>query len=166
MPTTTADQTKIIEGGKLMVWVGTHSIAMATNHTLTINTETSEISNKDIASGDWAASKIKKFSWEVSSDNMYTKSAYLKLYQQMISKTPVLLTFGTSPQTTLQDETGGYADWGWLAPQSGTMVNGDFYMQGNALITSLDVQAPNDDNATFSVTFTGTGELTAAISND
>lgn len=167
MNTITADQSKIIEGGKLMCWIGTHSIAMATNHTLTVNTETSEISNKDIGSGDWAASTIKKFSWEVSSDNMYTKDAYKKLYKQMMAKSPVTLTFGTSGQTTLTSDTSaGYADWTWLAPQSGAMINGDFYMQGTALITSLDVQAPNDDQASFSISLTGTGPLELVESFD
>lgn len=167
-----ADTSKIIEGSKLMVWVGNHSIAMATNHTLTVSAETSEISNKDVGSGAWASSSVKKFSWEVSTDNMYTKSAYKQLYKQMIAKQPVTLTFGTTQSTELipdastGDSSSGYADWTWMNPGSGTIANGDFIQQGQAIITSLDTQAPADDNATFSCTFTGVGELTLWESDD
>ena len=31
---------------------------------------------------------------------------------------------------------------------------------GNAIVTSLDLNMPNDDKASFTVTFTGTGPLT------
>ena len=162
MSTVTADASKIIEGGKLMVWVGSQSIAMATNHTLTISTETNEISNKDIGSGNWAANNIKRFSWEASSDNMYTISAYKKLFQLMTSKTKVTLTFGIPSSDSLiaGDASTGFADWTWQDPSTGSRpVGEDCTLQGYAYITSLDVQAPNDDNATFSVTFTGVGEL-------
>lgn len=167
MSTVTADASKIIEGSKLMVWNDGHSIAHSTNHTLTVNAETSEISSKDIGAGTWASSSVKKLSWEITTDNLYTKSAYAKLYQQMIAKQPVTLIFGTSPQTTLiNDSSYGYADWGWMDPTQGTMVNGDFFQQGQAIITSLDTQAPNDDNATFSATFQGIGELSIYISDN
>lgn len=161
MSNVTADASKIIEGGKLMVWVGSQSIAMATNHTLTISTETNEISNKDIGAGNWAANNIKRFSWEASSDNMYTISAYRQLFSLMTSKTKVLLTFGISPQDELVagDASTGFADWTWTNPANSAAVGTDCTLQGYAYITSLDVQAPNDDNATFSVTFTGVGEL-------
>lgn len=162
MSTINADASKIIEGNKLMVWVGTQSIAMATNHTLTISTETNEISNKDLGSGTWAASSIKRFSWEASSDNMYTISAYKKLFQLMTNKTKVTLTFGVPSSDSLiaGDASTGFADWTWQDPSTGSRPSGDdCTLQGEAYITSLDVQAPNDDNATFSVTFTGVGQL-------
>lgn len=157
-----ADSSKIIEGNKLMVWLNTQSIAMATNHTLTISTETNEISNKDLGSGTWAASSIKRFSWEASSDNMYTISAYKKLFQLMTNKTKVLLTFGVPSSDSLiaGDASTGFADWTWQNPSTGSRPTGeDCTLQGEAYITSLDVQAPNDDQATFSCTFTGVGAL-------
>ena len=162
MPNVTADANKIIEGNKLMVWVGTQSIAMATNHTLTISTETNEISNKDLGSGTWAASSIKRFSWEASSENMYTISAYKKLFQLMTSKTKVLLTFGTPSSDSLiaGDASTGFADWTWQDPSTGSRPTGeDCTLQGYAYITSLDVNAPTDDQSSFSVQFTGTGQL-------
>lgn len=162
MSTVTADASKIIEGGRLMVWVGTQSIACATSHAITLSTESNEISNKDIGSGNWAASSIKRFSWEASSDNMYTISAYKRLFQLMTSKTKVTLTFGVPSSDSLiaGDASTGFADWTWQDPSTGSRpVGDDCTLQGYAYITSLDVQAPNDDNATFSVGFTGTGQL-------
>lgn len=157
----TADASKIIEGGKLMVWVGNSSIAMATNHTLSLSTETNEISNKDIGSGAWTANSIKRFSWEVSSDNMFTMKAYKKLFETMTNKTLVTLTFGKPSQDELAtDASANFAGWTWVNPSTGTHAEDDVVMQGKAYITNLDLQAPNDDNATFSVTFTGVGELT------
>lgn len=161
MPKIAADASKIIEGGKLMVWVGKASIAMATNHTLTLSTETNEISNKDLGAGNWTANSIRRFSWEVSSDNMFTMKAYKKLFETMTNKTLVTLTFGKPSQDTLvEDPSANFADWTWSNPSTGTTTGDDVVMQGQAYITNLDLQAPNDDNATFSVTFTGVGELT------
>ena len=43
---------KVIKGGDLMVFVGEQSIALATNHTLTISADTKETSSKD-SGGKW-----------------------------------------------------------------------------------------------------------------
>lgn len=147
-----ADQTQIIEGGKLMLFLNGKSIAMATNHSLSISAETSEISNKDLGAGDWAASAIKKFSWEVSTENMYTVQSYKKLYELMLAKQPVTAVFCPKSYELVEDPSTYFESWTWEPGDNWRMV-------GQVLITSLDVQAPNDDNATFSCTMTGTGEL-------
>lgn len=156
-----ADSSQIIQGSKLMIWIGSQSIAMATNHTLTISTETNEISNKDLGAGAWASSSIKRFSWEASSDNMYTISAYRQLFSLMTNKTKVLVTFGISPSDALVagDTSTGFADWTWTNPANSAAVGTDCTLQGYAYITSLDVQAPTDDNASFSITLSGCSEL-------
>lgn len=147
-----ADQTKIIEGSKLMLFLNGKSIGMATNHTLSISAETTEISNKDIGSGDWTANNIRRFSWEVSTENMFTVSAYRKLFQLMLAKQPVDAVFSIRKGDALiADSSSYFADWTW--------ENSTFTLSGKVLITNIDTQAPNDDNATFSCTLTGTGEL-------
>lgn len=157
-----ADQTKIIEGSKLMLFINNKSIAMATNHTLSLSAETTEISNKDLGSGDWTANSIRKFSWEVSTENMYTVSAYKKLFELMIAKQPVNAIFSVRKDNMVQDSSSYFADWTWkYTASSGSLMTLDQeYYTGKVIITSLDVQAPNDDNATFSCTMTGTGSLT------
>ena len=147
-----ADQTKIIEGSKLMLFLNGKSIAMATNHTLSISAETTEISNKDIGSGDWTANNVRRFSWEVSTENMFTVSAYKKLFQLMLAKQPVDAVFSIRKGDALiADSSTYFAGWTW--------ENSTFTLQGKVLITNIDTQAPNDDNATFSCTMTGTGAL-------
>jgi len=145
-----------------MLFINNKSIAMATNHTLSLSAETTEISNKDLGSGDWTANSIRKFSWEVSTENMYTVSAYKKLFELMIAKQPVNAIFSVRKDDMVQDSSSYFADWTWkYTASSGSLLTFDQeYYTGKVIITSLDVQAPNDDNATFSCTMTGTGSLT------
>ena len=134
-----ADQTKIIEGSKLMLFINNKSIAMATNHTLSLSAETTEISNKDIGSGDWTANNVRRFSWEVSTENMFTVSAYKKLFQLMLAKQPVDAVFSIRKGDALiADSSNYFADWTW--------ENSTFTLSGKVLITNID-------------TLTGTGEL-------
>jgi hypothetical protein len=44
-----------------------------------------------------------------------------------------------------------------------TSVTGDTKYTGTAWLTSASLSAPNEDTATFSVSFQGTGELTQTI---
>jgi len=135
-----------------MLFLNGKSIAMATNHTLSISAETTEISNKDIGSGDWTANNVRRFSWEVSTENMFTVSAYKKLFELMLAKQPVHAIFSVrNGDELIQDSSSYFADWTWEPDE--------FTLSGDVLITNIDTQAPNDDNATFSCTLTGTGEL-------
>lgn len=148
-----ADQSKLVEGSHLMVFANGKSIAMATSHTLTVSTETSEVSNKDLGGGEWTSNAIRRFSWEVSSDNMYTQSAYKKLFELMTNKTPVTLVFAERTGADVEEDAKEtFATWTWTPDTN-------YQLTGTAYITSLDLTAPNDDYATFSVTFTGSGKL-------
>ena len=54
----------IIKGQELMLMIGGHAVAFATNHTLNLNTETSDVSSKD--HGQWGAQEINRITWEAS----------------------------------------------------------------------------------------------------
>ena len=138
---------EIINGSDLMVFMGGKSIAYATSHSLTISAETNDVTSKDSGNGDWSSATVKKFSWECSTENLYSKEAYSQLYTAMIAKNPVTLVIDLKEGETLPEQ-------GWLPVTSGTGYN------GSAIITSLEMSAPDGDNATFSATFTGTGALT------
>ena len=70
----------------------------------------------------------------------------------MLQKEPVEAIFCVRDDSDLVTDSSSYfADWTW--------TTGSGYYRGQVLITNLDTQAPNDDNATFSCTMTGTGEL-------
>ena len=144
----------VIEGGDLMLFVESKSLAFATNHTLSISTETSDTSHKDVK-GSWTTASIKTFSWEVSTENLYADegngSTFDVLFDAMTSKTLVTIVFGQNTGTLTQATSSTSGGWA-----TDTTKN---YYTGQAYITSLEVNAPNGDNATFTATFTGVGEL-------
>lgn len=143
---------KIEQGGDLMLFVSGVSIAFATNHTLSINAETTDTSHKDIKGG-WTAADVKTLSWEVTTENLFSYDGEGKnfgdLYDLMVNKTKIQAVFGKPVASTGSTVPTG----GWVAPTSG-----DYY-SGEVIITSLQVNAPNGDNATFTATLQGVGAL-------
>lgn len=139
----------ITQGGDLMLFMGGKSIACATNHTLSISAETSDTSHKDIKAA-WKASAVKTLSWEVSTENLFTLDGagkqYDDLYTAMIAKTPITVVIGKAKTTG-------------EAPTTGFEPATTGFYTGSAIITSLTLNAPNGDNATYSATFTGVGPL-------
>lgn len=141
-----------IKGQELMLFLGGKSIAYATSHTLEISAETSDTSNKDEGGGDWASNEVGLLSWSAKSENMYSVDGngnnYKDLFDLMIKKTPITATFSKKTETN-SDVTETTAGW--------TASKPDY--EGKVIITSLELNAPNGDYATYSVEFTGVGEL-------
>lgn len=141
----------IIKGGMLMVFLSSKSIPLATNHTLRITGETNDTSNKDVAAGKWQSNTLKSLSWEVTSDNLYSTLGVSDMYDALTSGTPIPIAFTQKTEAE-----------GAELPVSGSWTpdtSSDDYFHGNAILTSLEVTAQNGENATFSVTFQGVGEL-------
>ena len=142
---------EINKGRDLMLFDSTgKSYAYATNHTLTITAETSDISSKD--QGIWGASEVAKYSWEITSENLFTTDSYNALFDSMIAGTAITIRFGLKSQTdntkTVVD--GDYTNW--------TSKNTGYY-EGKVFITSLVANANNGENATYSITLTGSGKI-------
>ena len=134
-----------------MLFVDGKSIAYATSHTLSISGDTQDTSNKDEGGGNWASSEVSILNWTASSDNLYSTDGegnnFEDLFDIMIAKTPVQAVFCLKSQMNLTDvPTGG---WSPSVPK---------YV-GNVVITSLEVNAPNGEYATFTAQFTGVGAL-------
>ena len=140
-----------IKGEDMMVFLGGKSIAFATNHTLTISAETSDTSNKDETSGGWSSSEVTKLSWTGTSENMMANAGngvtYEELVKYMIAKKPLDFVFGGCKET----------DPGNNGFTLGTNITS---LAGKAYITSLQVNAQNGEQSTYTVDFTGTGALT------
>lgn len=145
-----------------MVWVkgstGDYtSIGFCTNHTLSTSASTISISHKDLAdttgSGHWDSQDVDTLSWTITAEHFYAETAdgkkFADLFAYYSAGTELDLKFGIAA-----DSTNGVPSGGWAAPATGTVLT------GKAIITSLDVSAPVDDNASCSVTFTGKGPLT------
>lgn len=143
----------IIQGGDLMLFVGGKSIAFATSHSLSINAETTDTTHKDVKGG-WTTSNVKGFSWEVSSENLYSNDGegvtYGDLFDYMTSKTELQGIFGLA-----NGDSDEVPEGGWTPKYDVT----DEYYQGKVIITSLQTNANAGDNATFTVSFKGVGKL-------
>lgn len=143
----------IIKGRDLMLFNNDgHSYAYATNHTFSMNADTSDISTKD--HGVWGASEVSRFAWEITSENLYTTEDYDSLFSSMMSGNPITVRFGlkSTPSNPALTPADGNVTLPYWTSQS------SFY-QGQALITSLVVNANNGENATYSITLTGVGSI-------
>jgi hypothetical protein len=154
----------IIKGGKLMVFVGDEPIAFSTNHTLSLTRNTQEVSSKD--HGDANAVLPTTQSWEITSENLMSTEGYSTILAAYLNGTPVTVYFGASTYNNSQENgivgVGDAANWAKEAWTDGAQTPNSLNLTGTAYITSLSVNAPSGDNATYSVTFTGSGSITRA----
>ena len=147
----------VIKGGDLMLFVDGKSIAFATNHTISINADTKETSTKDNG-GFWQVSEVGMLSWTCTSENLMGDPqagiGFDELFDIMIARKPVTGVFALEGDSTnyIDQKLGAAPSDGWSAK------DGDGYT-GQIIITSLEKNAPNGDNATMKVSFTGVGEL-------
>lgn len=139
-----------IQGGDLMLFIGTKSIAYATNHTLEISGETQDTSNKDEGGGGWASNEVSLLSWSATSDNLYSIDGegdqFDDLFTAMVNKTQLNAVFAKKSQSVTDVPTGG-----WTADTTG--------YKGKVVVTSLSLNAPNGEYATYTAQFQGVGAL-------
>lgn len=145
---------QVINGGDLMLFLGGTSIAFSTSHKLSISAETVETSSKDNG-GKWVAKAVRKLSWNMSTENLYSLEGagktYDDLFTMMTGRTEIDAIFTVEKDyATKADEVPA---GGWLPSTTGQY-------KGKVVITSLELNAPNGDNATFTASFEGVGALT------
>ncbi|MBP5785150.1 MAG: hypothetical protein J6W16_06165 [Methanobrevibacter sp.] len=139
-----------------------HSLAFATSHQFSISANTADISTKD--HGFWSAKEVTGITWNITTDNLYTVDTFNELYDRMISRQPVEVYFslktpterqGTPATVNLPGDT--YTTW------TPTTTTGEDGYYGKVYITSLSATAASGDNATFSATFDGIGQLAKGL---
>lgn len=139
-----------IKGGDMMLFLGGKSIAYATSHTLEITGETTDTSNKDEGGGDWSSQEVSILSWSASSENIYSEDGqgdnFDDLYDLMIAKQPIDAVFARKSETTTDVPEGG---WTSKKPT----------YEGKVVITSLSLNAPNGEFASYTAQFQGVGAL-------
>jgi predicted secreted protein len=152
------DTSKIQYGGDLMLFTtlsGTTAqpIAFSSAAKLDVTMKTRDIGSKD--SGYWDEKAAGKLSWNMSTDALMADSnlgditaVYSELYTSMIARLPITVAFATA--------TGTAPAWTISA------VAGKKKFSGLAYITSLSLNAPDGDNASYSISLEGTGALTMA----
>ena len=145
---------QVINGSDLMLFLGGTSIAFATNHKLSISAETVETSSKD-SGGKWVTKAVRKLSWNMSTENLYSLEGAGKTYDDLFT----MMTGRTEIDAIFTVEK-DYATKADKVPEAGwiPMTTGQY--KGKVVITSLELNAPNGDNATFTASFEGVGALT------
>lgn len=147
--------TQIIKGKDLMLFdSNSHSFAYATNHTLTLSTELATVSSKD--HGLWDSGEVQKFSWEISSENLYTENDFESMFDHWTAGDKITVKFGLKSED-LDGIVGDQSHDYWTLDTSKT-----FY-QGQVIITSLTANANNGENSTYSVTLKGIGKFEKKI---
>lgn len=147
----------VIKGSDMMLFVGGKSVAYATGHTLNISADTKETSSKD-SGGKWQTSEVGVLSWTCNTENLCGDDGegigYEELVDMMIARKPITGVFALEGNST--DYYEGKLD---KVPTDGWKPKANNGYTGEMIITSIDINAPNGDNATFKVDFTGVGEL-------
>ena len=139
----------ILNGTDIKVYNAGTLIAFATSGTININHSPRSTSNKE--DGGWESALEGYRSFDVSVDAMYawldasgsaiSNTTLSELYTNYIhTRTSFTITFGSTGSTA-----------------------GDTKYTGTVFMTSASLTAPNEDSATFSASFQGTGALTQTI---
>lgn len=157
----------IIKGSDLMLFVTqsdntVKSLAFATSHSLSISTETQQISTKD--HGFWGATEVTGVNWSITTDNLYTIDTYNELFDMMMARQTIAVYFCLKTPTeragnpaTVNLPGDAYDTW------HPTTTTGEDGYYGRVYITALDCTAQSGDNATFSCTLSGVGALTKGL---
>lgn len=129
----------IINGHFLRFFVGGVSIAKATECSISISSSTREVSHKDTASsltGGWREVLPGQLSGTGSTSGLYAEdtNSFATLFDLMVQGETVELTFTTGE-------------------------SGDSVWYATAIITSMELSAPNDENVVYSISFEFSGEV-------
>ena len=138
-----------LNGTDLGVYIGGTLVAYSTSATLNVNHSPRSTSNKE--DGGWETAMEGYRNWDVSCDALYawldpagsaiSNETLSEIFTGYIhTRASFTLTFGVTSTTT-----------------------GDTKYTGTAWLTSASLSAPNEDTATFSVSFQGSGVLTQTI---
>lgn len=149
-------KSNVVNGKDLMLFAELNSkistIALSTSCKLSVSGETLDTASKD--SGKWTEKIMKKLSYSASSENCFSAdnaiNGYDALLEAMITMKPIKMKIGI-PSNSDADE---LPEGGWLEPNTS--------YEGMVLITSVELNAPDGDKATFSVSFEGSGALKKA----
>jgi len=145
-----ANLTTALNGTDIKVYDSSNIlVAYAQSGTLNVNMSTRSITNKE--SSGWDENMEGVRNWDISVDGAYawtdtggtalTNGADDLLNSYILTRASFTIKFGNTDTTDV----------------------GNTYYEGTAWLTSFSVSAPNEDTATYSLSFTGTGELSQTV---
>ena len=136
----------VINGTKFGVYVASTKVAYASSASISMNHNLRDTSTKD--SGGWRDQLEGQRDWEVSVEGMLI---FTNLDGTAVTGLTANELYSTYIYTRTQFEL-----------KFSTEVTGDIKWTGQAFLTSLSADTPNEDSSTFSASFSGTGELVQA----
>lgn len=147
-----------LRGKNMMLFLDGKTLALATSCSLDIVGDTEETSSKD--NGSWKEFIMTMLSFSGSSDTLVSvvdndntvDLAMKELYAKLIAMESIPFVLGEITSRT--NANNDMPEAGWAIPTT------DGY-SGSILITGISPAAPVDGKATMSISFQGTGPLTA-----
>jgi predicted secreted protein len=136
----------VINGTKFGVYVAGTKVAYATSASISMNHNLRDTSTKD--SGGWRDQLEGQRDWEVSVEGML-------IFTNLDGTAVTGLTANELYSTYIYART-------QFELKFSTEVTGDIKWTGQAFLTSLSADTPNEDSSTWSGSFSGTGELVQA----
>tara|TARA_R100000231_G_scaffold139076_1_gene119135 strand:- start:1427 stop:1846 length:420 start_codon:yes stop_codon:yes gene_type:complete len=128
-----------VNGTQFGVFVNNTLIAFSTSCSINISQETMNVTTAN--TGDWNSRTVSRRDWEISCsalmsfDSSVTNKKFFEMYSDYISaQSIVTIKFKTN-------------------------VSGDKFFTGDAILTELSLDAPNEETATFSASFVAAGPL-------
>lgn len=140
----------VLNGTDLLLYIddgnGEKAQAYASSHSVSISSEVRDTSSKE--SGDWGDSATGRLSWSASADGLVAadevdKDVYETLYDAMVAKTTVTLCSARRDPADID-----------------TKLDAKVIYTGESIIESLEQSASDNDNVTYSVSFSGKGAWT------
>jgi len=147
-----------IKGKTLMLFIGGKTVALAKSCNLSLTANTVDEKTKD--SGNWPAPSVESFDWSVNCQSLVclavgannNQHSFDTLFAAWRAGSPVTVVVGIPAGAS-----GQVPATGWTAPTaSGSTPS----YTGNAIITSLSMDAATGDNATCTIDLQGVGALT------
>jgi hypothetical protein len=121
----------VINGSDIFVYIDGIKVANATSHTLTMNMATRDTSNKD--TGKFNTKDVGRLDITASSDALVVYANLASMLTAYMARVPVTLHFAEDT--------------------AGTPNTSKFYATGEFVITSMDINAADQANASYSCTF-------------
>lgn len=131
----------VINGTDLYVFIDDEVVAHATSHSISMKMNTRATSNKD--TGKWNTKAVGRLDLTASCDALVVYADYAVMAQALLDRQVVHIAFGERTGATLEE--GEYV--------GGTLDESKFYAEGNFIITGLDQNAADEDNASYTATF-------------
>ena len=142
--------TKVLKGRLMRITIGGDKVLYATSSSLTIAIEERETANKDNY-GDWKTVEPGVKSWTGSAEAQYSFDSQVDVN-------------GTPEARANAEAAFDLIEVGDLVPiEFLTDVEGDIKYSGSAMIANFQADFPNDGNATWSLSLTGSGALAKAV---